>query len=103
MVIDRIPFTRPDDPVFAARAEQVEQRGGSGFAEVALPRAAMLLAQGVGRLIRGPQDRGVVALCDPRMVTKGYGRRLRDAVPPLWFTTDGQTAREALRRLGERS
>jgi len=103
VVIDRIPFTRPDDPVFAARTEQVEQRGGSGFAEIALPRAAMLLAQGVGRLIRGPEDRGVVALCDPRMVTKGYGRRLRDAVPPLWFTTDGQIARAALRRLDDRS
>ncbi len=103
VVIDRIPFTRPDDPVFAARAERVEQGGGSGFAEVALPRAAMLLAQGVGRLIRGPEDRGVVAVCDPRMVTKGYGRRLRDALPPLWFTTDGQTARDALRRLDGRS
>lgn len=101
VVIDRIPFARPDDPVFAARAERVAERGGSGFAEIALPRAAMLLAQGVGRLIRGPEDRGVVAICDPRMVTKGYGRRLRDALPPLWFTTDGQTARAALRRLNE--
>jgi ATP-dependent DNA helicase DinG len=99
VVIDKIPFTPPDDPVLAARADRVAQRGGSGFAEVALPRAAMLLAQGVGRLIRSRDDRGVVAICDPRMVTKGYGRYLRDALPPLWFTTDGHLARAALRRL----
>ena len=103
VVIDRIPFSRPDDPVLAARSERVEESGGSGFAEVALPRAGMLLAQGVGRLIRGPEDRGVVAVCDPRLVTKGYGSRLRRALPPLWFTTDGEQARQSLRRLAEGS
>ena len=100
VVIDRIPFTPPDDPVLAARADRAQQLGGSGFTDIALPRAAMLLAQGVGRLIRGPDDRGVVAICDPRMVTKGYGRYLRDALPPLWFTTDAHLARGALQRLG---
>lgn len=99
VVIDRIPFTRPDDPILAARSERADESGGSGFEQVALPRAAMLLAQGVGRLIRGTQDRGVVALLDRRLVTRGYGRRLRDALPPLWFTTDGEQARAALRRL----
>ncbi len=99
VIIDRIPFTRPDDPVLAARSERADEEGGSGFEQVALPRAATLLAQGVGRLIRGTEDRGVVALLDRRLVTRGYGRRLRDALPPLWFTTDGELARGALRRL----
>jgi ATP-dependent DNA helicase DinG len=101
VIIDRIPFTRPDDPVLAARSEAADSAGGSGFSEVALPRAAMLLAQGVGRLIRSHDDRGVVAVCDPRLVTKGYGRRLRQAIPPMWRTQDPDVVRAALRRLNE--
>ena len=99
VIIDRIPFAPPDDPVLAARMETADANGGSGFAQVALPRAAVLLAQGVGRLIRGPHDRGVVAVLDSRMLTKGYGRQLRAALPPLWLTDDPAVAQAALTRL----
>lgn len=99
VIIDRIPFGRPDDPILAARQESVEKAGGDGFAAIALPKAATMLAQGVGRLIRSDDDRGVVAILDPRMATRGYGRRLRRALPPLWDTTDAAVVRSALSRL----
>lgn len=101
VVIDRIPFPRPDDPLLAARQEAVEQSGGSGFRSVSLPRAGLLLAQGSGRLIRGPSDRGVVAVLDARLATAGYGRSLRASMPPFWYTTDRGTVIGALERLAE--
>jgi ATP-dependent DNA helicase DinG len=101
VVIDRIPFPRPDDPLTAARSEAAQSRGVSGFSAVSVPRAALLLAQGVGRLIRSREDRGVVAVLDPRLATAGYGDYLRRSLPPFWFTTDGPTVRDALRRLDE--
>lgn len=99
VTIDRIPFPRPDDPVTSARQEAVDKAGGSGFREIALARAALLLAQGAGRLIRSTQDRGVVAVLDPRMATAGYGSTLRRSLPPLWFTTDPAVVRTSLRNL----
>lgn len=99
VTIDRIPFAPPDDPVLAARMEAADEGGGSGFGQIALPRAGMLLAQGVGRLIRGPQDRGVVAILDSRLVTRSYGQRLQKSLPPLWLTTDASVAKAALQRL----
>ncbi len=99
VIIDRIPFPRPDDPVVSARQELVDASGGSGFAAVSVPRAALMLAQGAGRLIRSPDDRGVVAVLDPRLATTGYGRQLRASLPPLWWTTDLDTVLGALRRL----
>lgn len=99
VVIDRLPFPRPDDPLIAARQERVERSGGSGFRSVALPRAALLLAQGTGRLIRSAQDRGVVAVLDSRLANAGYGSVLRASLPPLWFTTDEADAIGALTRL----
>jgi ATP-dependent DNA helicase DinG len=99
VVIDRIPFPRPDDPVVSARQERVEAAGGSGFASVSVPRAALMLAQGAGRLIRSPADRGVVAVLDSRLATTGYGGQLRRTLPPLWWTTDLATVTAALRRL----
>ena len=99
VTIDRIPFPRPDDPVMSARQEAVDAEGRSGFREVALTRAALLLAQGAGRLIRSESDRGVVAVLDSRMATAGYGGALRASLPPLWFTTDGSVVRQALVRL----
>lgn len=99
VAIDRIPFPRPDDPVMSARQEAVDTAGGSGFREVALARAALLLAQGAGRLIRSVDDRGVVAVLDSRMATAGYGSALRASLPPLWFTTDGDVVRTSLRAL----
>jgi len=103
VAIDRIPFPRPDDPVLAARARRVDAAGGSGFREVSLARAALLLAQGAGRLIRSSQDRGVVAVLDSRMATARYAGLLRASLPPLWFTTDSAVVRDALRRLADAS
>ncbi len=99
VVIDRIPFPRPDDPVVSARQERVDAQGGSGFAAVSVPRAALMLAQGAGRLIRSADDRGVVAVLDSRLATTGYGSRLRASLPPLWWTTDLATVTGALQRL----
>lgn len=99
VAIDRIPFPRPDDPLTAARQEYVDSHGGSGFASVSVPRAALLLAQGSGRLIRSASDRGVVAVLDPRLATAGYSRTLMQAMPPFFPTTDGSLVRAALRRL----
>lgn len=99
VIIDRIPFPRPDDPIVSARQELVDAAGGSGFAAVSVPRAALMLAQGAGRLIRSPSDRGVVAVLDSRLATTGYGAQLRRSLPPLWWTTDLPTVLGALRRL----
>ncbi|WP_284964119.1 ATP-dependent DNA helicase [Cutibacterium namnetense] len=101
VVIDRIPFPRPDDPLMAARSKAVEEAGGNGFMTVAAGHAALLLAQGAGRLIRCADDRGVVAVLDPRLVTARYGEFLRASMPPFWTTTDREMAVGALRRLGE--
>jgi ATP-dependent DNA helicase DinG len=99
VVIDRIPFPRPDDPLASARTRVIEGRGGNGFMEVSAAHAALLLAQGSGRLLRTVDDRGVVAVLDPRLVTKRYGEFLRASLPPFWQTTDPQVVRGALRRL----
>ena len=99
VAIDRIPFPRPDDPVMSARAAEADAAGGSGFMQVSLPRAALLLAQGTGRLIRSVEDRGVVAILDSRIVNKRYGSILLNSMPPLWRTSDGKTVKESLKRL----
>ena len=99
VAIDRIPFPRPDEPVMSARASLADAAGGSGFMQVSLPRAALLLAQGTGRLIRSVDDRGVVAILDSRIVTKRYGSVLLNSMPPLWRTSDGAVVRDSLRRL----
>ena len=99
VVIDRIPFPRPDDPLAAARQRAVDEAGGNGFMSVAATHAALLLAQGVGRLIRRSTDRGVVAVLDPRLATARYGGFLRASLPPMWSTSDREVALGALRRL----
>lgn len=99
VLIDRIPFPRPDDPLLGARQRAVAARGGNGFMAVAASHAALLLAQGSGRLLRRVTDRGVVAVLDSRMVTAGYGGYLRASLPPFWQTTNGAQVREALQRL----
>jgi ATP-dependent DNA helicase DinG len=101
VAIDRIPFPRPDEPVMSARASQADAAGGSGFMQVSLPRAALLLAQGTGRLIRSVDDRGVVAILDSRIVTKRYGSVLLNSMPPLWRTSDPAIVRDSLKRLKE--
>ncbi|OBB99243.1 ATP-dependent helicase [Mycobacterium sp. 852002-40037_SCH5390672] len=99
VLIDRIPFPRPDDPLLGARQRAVAARGGNGFMAVAASHAALLLAQGSGRLLRRVTDRGVVAVLDSRMVTAGYGGYLRASLPPFWQTTNGEQVRQALQRL----
>jgi ATP-dependent DNA helicase DinG len=99
VIIDRIPFPRPDDPVKSARSEAVAAAGGNGFMSVAATHAALLLAQGAGRLIRSTSDRGVVAVLDPRLSTARYGEYLARSLPAFWRTTDREVALGALRRL----
>ncbi len=99
MLIDRIPFPRPDDPVRAARTEAVQAAGGNGFMAVSATHAALMLAQGAGRLLRTDADRGVVAVLDPRLVTARYGEFLARSLPPFWRTTDREVVLAALGRL----
>ena len=99
VIIDRIPFPRPDDPLMSARQRAVAAGGGNGFMAVAASHAALLLAQGAGRLLRGVDDRGVVAVLDSRMATARYGGYLRASLPPFWPTTDAEAVRAALTRL----
>ncbi|MCW2809767.1 MAG: putative ATP-dependent helicase [Friedmanniella sp.] len=99
VIIDRIPFPRPDEPLTVARQRAVTEAGGNGFMSVAATHAALLLAQGAGRLIRRVTDRGVVAVLDPRLVTARYGSFLQASMPDMWPTTDREAAIQALRRL----
>ena len=85
----------------SARAAEADAAGGSGFMQVSLPRAALLLAQGTGRLIRSIDDRGVVAILDSRIVTKRYGSVLLNSMPPFWRTSDGTVIRDSLKRLNK--
>ncbi|MFC5053986.1 ATP-dependent DNA helicase [Saccharothrix xinjiangensis] len=99
VMMDRIPFPRPDDPLASARQKAVESRGGNGFLTVAATHAALLLAQGAGRLLRSMSDKGVVAVLDPRLATARYGGFLRASLPPFWTTYDPEVVRAALKRL----
>ncbi|GAA1830388.1 ATP-dependent DNA helicase DinG [Microlunatus capsulatus] len=99
VIIDRVPFPRPDEPLTLARQRAVAEAGGNGFMSVAATHAALLLAQGAGRLIRRTDDKGVVAVLDPRLATARYGSFLRASMPPMWQTSDRETVVQALRRL----
>ncbi|WP_306839611.1 ATP-dependent DNA helicase [Catenuloplanes nepalensis] len=102
VIIDRLPFPRPDEPLAAARSAAVDSTGGSGFSAVSVPIAAVRLAQGAGRLIRAAGDKGMVAVLDSRLETaRGYGPFLRQTLPPLWYTTRPETAIGALQRLAK--
>ena len=99
VIIDRIPFPRPDDPLTSARQRAADRAGGHGLMQVAATHAALLLAQGTGRLIRTTSDRGVVAVLDPRLATARYGSFLKASLPPMWTTSDPALVRKALGRL----
>lgn len=99
VIMDKLPFPRPDDPLLQARQQAVNRAGGNGFMQVAASHAALLLAQGAGRLIRRDTDRGVVAVLDPRLETQRYGNFLKRSIPPFWRTTDRAVVLAALRRL----
>ncbi|MEU7180536.1 ATP-dependent DNA helicase [Streptomyces celluloflavus] len=96
VVMDRVPFPRPDDPLMSARQKAVEQAGGNGFMAVAATHAALLMAQGAGRLVRATGDRGVVAVLDPRVERARYGAFLRKSMPDFWYTTDRNQVRRSL-------
>ncbi|TMR08934.1 ATP-dependent DNA helicase [Nonomuraea turkmeniaca] len=99
VIIDRVPFPRPDDPLTSARQRHVAARGGNGFMAVAANHAALLLAQGAGRLLRAQDDKGVIAVLDPRLATARYSGFLLGSLPPFWRTTDPSVPRAALKRL----
>jgi ATP-dependent DNA helicase DinG len=88
VVIDKLPFAPPDDPVLAARIEAVRARSGNAFTELQLPQAVLSLKQGAGRLIRDETDRGVLMLCDPRLTAKAYGRQILKSLPSMKLTRD---------------
>jgi len=99
VIIDKLPFPPPTDPVVSARQAVIDARGGSGWMQVSLPQAAVTLAQGAGRLIRSTEDRGVVAILDSRLATRRYGGYLRRSLPPFSFMTDTVKVCDALGRL----
>jgi ATP-dependent DNA helicase DinG len=83
VIIDKLPFAPPDDPVLSARIDKLNAEGKNAFMEYQLPYAAITLKQGAGRLIRDETDRGVLMICDPRMLTKSYGKRIWQSLPPF--------------------
>ncbi|NSC24283.1 ATP-dependent DNA helicase [Streptomyces albus subsp. chlorinus] len=101
VVMDRVPFPRPDDPLMSARQKAVEEAGGNGFMAVAATHAALLMAQGAGRLVRATGDRGVVAVLDPRLERARYGGFLRTSMPDFWYTTDRDQVRRSLAAIDE--
>jgi ATP-dependent DNA helicase DinG len=98
VVIDKLPFAAPDDPLLKARLEGIKRRGGNPFFEYQVPQAVLALKQGFGRLIRDREDFGVVAICDPRLRTRGYGRMFVQSLPPARLTEEGDEAVRFLRR-----
>ena len=99
VIIDKIPFPRPDDPLLQARKEAADAAGRNGFMEVAATHASLLMAQGAGRLLRSVDDRGVVAVLDKRLVEKRYGSFIRSSMPSFWPTHDPDVVTQALKRL----
>ena len=90
VVIDKIPFAPPDDPVLSARIEQMQREGRNAFIDYQLPRAVINVKQGAGRLIRDEADRGVLMICDPRLISKPYGRQVWQSLPPMKRTRELQ-------------
>ena len=101
VVMDRIPFARPDDPITQALGEAAEKNGAGGFFESSLIPASLLMAQGAGRLLRSSEDRGVVAVLDQRLLTRSYGKFLLQSMPKFWRTDVPKVASDALRRLAD--
>ena len=101
VLIDRLPFASPEDPVVRARIEHLESQGASAFRDYQLPEAVLTLKQGVGRLIRSEDDRGVVMICDPRLRGRSYGRVFLSSLPPMAPAKDIESVLALLRALGE--
>ncbi len=96
VIIDKLPFAVPTDPLVAARARFIDERGGSSFFEYSVPQAIITLKQGIGRLIRSTTDRGVIAILDPRLRTKGYGRDFLASLPRMRITSELDDIRRIL-------
>jgi ATP-dependent DNA helicase DinG len=96
VIIDKLPFAAFDDPVFRARSDALQAAGGSPFLDLQLPNAVIALKQGVGRLIRDVDDRGLLVIGDPRLLSKGYGRRFLESLPPVPLTRDPAAAADFL-------
>lgn len=99
VIIDKLPFPPPNDPLIQARARKYEESGQSAFARLFVPEAAIALKQGAGRLIRTESDKGILVLCDPRVVEKGYGRQLLANLPPMSRMRSAANFSEAVKRL----
>jgi len=99
VILDKLPFAPPDDPVLAARIDALRARGGNPFTEFQLPQAILQLKQGAGRLIRDETDRGVLMICDPRLYSRSYGRLARASLPPMKPTRDLEEVRGFLARI----
>src|ERR1700736_5495201 len=97
VIIEKLPFASPEDPLVRARIDHLNATGGNPFRDYQLPEAALALKQGVGRLIRSEDDFGAVVICDPRMVGKGYGRMFAAALPPMSVTRDRDEVMRFLR------
>jgi ATP-dependent DNA helicase DinG len=99
VIIDRLPFAPPDDPVLAARIEKMNNEGRNAFMEYQVPQAVITLKQGAGRLIRDENDRGVLMICDPRLISKPYGKRIWRSLPPMRRTRDPADVRAFFREI----
>jgi ATP-dependent DNA helicase DinG len=99
VIIDKLPFATPGDPVVAARIEKIERDGGEPFMEYQVPSAALALKQGLGRLIRSREDRGFLAVLDKRITTKHYGKAFLAALPPFPLARTFEALEEAVKRL----
>ena len=102
-MIEKLPFAPPDDPMVRARIEHLTASGANAFRDYQLPEAALALKQGAGRLIRSEDDYGVIAICDPRMLGRAYGRVFLAALPPMTVTQDAAEARRFLARHAPRA
>jgi ATP-dependent DNA helicase DinG len=103
VIIEKLPFASPDDPLVRARIEHLQSTGGNAFRDYQLPEAALALKQGVGRLIRSEDDYGAVVICDPRVTNRGYGKVFLAALPTMSFTRDPDEARRFLRKRAPRN
>jgi ATP-dependent DNA helicase DinG len=103
VLIDKLPFPPPNDPLVEARVKRLEEQGRNPFADYFVAEAAVSLKQGAGRLIRTESDRGLLVICDPRMAGMNYGKRLREALPPMTRLTTEDEALGWLQVLAETS